>query len=136
MKNILYSEKAPEPIGPYSQAIGFENLIFTSGQIALDKSGTIKSDDIKEQTKAVIENLKHVLGDNGSSLENVLKTTVYLNNMNDFTEMNEVYAQYFSKSMPARSTVEVARLPKDVKVEIDVIAYGDKKNQCYKEGLG
>ena len=125
MKNILYSKEAPEPIGPYSQAIGFEKLIFTSGQIALDKSGTIKSDDIKEQTKAVIENLKHVLGDNGSSLENVLKTTVYLSNMNDFAEMNEVYAQYFSKSMPARSTVEVSRLPKDVKVEIDVIAYRD-----------
>lgn len=125
MKNILYSKEAPEPIGPYSQAIGFEKLIFTSGQIALDKTGNIKSDDIKEQTKAVIENLKHVLDDNGSSLENVLKTTVYLSNMNDFAEMNEVYAQYFGKSMPARSTVEVARLPKDVIVEIDVIAYKD-----------
>jgi len=125
MKNILYSKEAPEPIGPYSQAIGFEKLIFTSGQIALDRTGTIKSDNIKEQTKTVIENLRHVLDDNGSSLENVLKTTVYLCNMNDFTEMNEVYSQYFDKSMPARSTVEVARLPKNVKVEIDVIAYRD-----------
>ena len=125
MKNILYSKDAPEPIGPYSQAIGFEKLIFTSGQIALDKAGTIESDDIKEQTKVVIENLKHVLDDNGSSLENVLKTTVYLSNMNNFADMNEVYAQYFSKSMPARSTIEVTRLPKDVKVEIDVISYKD-----------
>ena len=125
MKNILYSKEAPEPIGPYSQAIGCEKLMFTSGQIALDRTGTIKSDNIKEQTKTVIENLKHVLDDNGSSLENVLKTTVYLCNMNDFTEMNEVYSQYFDKSMPARRTVEVARLPQNVKVEIDVIAYRD-----------
>ena len=123
MKKFLYSEKAPEPIGPYSQAINFDKLIFTSGQIPLDREGSIKSDDIKEQTKAVIENLKYVLDDNGSSLDNVLKTTVYLSNMNDFAMMNEVYNQYFGKSMPARSTVEVARLPKDVKVEIDAIAF-------------
>ena len=123
MKNFLYSEKAPEPIGPYSQAINFDKLIFTSGQIPLDREGLIKSDDIKEQTKMVIENLKYVLDDNGSSLDNVLKTTVYLRNMNDFALMNEVYSQFFEKSMPARSTVEVARLPKDVKVEIDAIAF-------------
>ena len=123
MKNFLYSEKAPEPIGPYSQAINFDKLIFTSGQIPLDREGLIKSDDIKEQTKMVIENLKYVLDDNGSSLDNVLKTTVYLRNMNDFDLMNEVYSQFFEKSMPARSTVEVARLPKDVKVEIDAIAF-------------
>ena len=123
MKIFLYSEKAPEPIGPYSQAINFDKLIFTSGQIPLDREGLIKSDDIKEQTKMVIENLKYVLDDNGSSLDNVLKTTVYLRNMNDFALMNEVYSQFFEKSMPARSTVEVARLPKDVKVEIDAIAF-------------
>jgi len=125
MKKFLYSAKAPEPIGPYSQAINFEKLIFTSGQIPLDREGSIKSDGIKEQTKVVIENLKYILDDNDSSLDNVLKTTVYLSNMNDFAMMNEVYNQYFGKSMPARSTVEVARLPKDVKVEIDAIAFKD-----------
>ena len=123
MKKFLYSEKAPEPIGPYSQAISFDKLIFTSGQIPIDGGGSIKSDDIKEQAKAVIENLKYVLEDNGSSLDNVLKTTVYLSNMNDFALMNEVYSQFFEKSVPARSTVEVARLPKDVKVEIEAIAF-------------
>jgi 2-iminobutanoate/2-iminopropanoate deaminase len=125
MKKILYSEKAPEPIGPYSQAINFDKLIFTSGQIALERNGSIKSDDVREQTKAVIENLRFILDDNGSSLNNVIKTTVYVSNLNDFAEMNEVYAQYFGKSMPARSTVEVARLPKDVKVEMDAIAFKD-----------
>lgn len=123
MKNILYSSKAPEPIGPYSQAIEFGNLIFTSGQIALDINGNIVSDDIKQQTKKVISNLKSILDDNGSSIENVIKTTVFLKDMNDFTAMNEVYSEFFGKTMPARSTVQVAKLPKDVKVAIEVIAF-------------
>ncbi|MBV6478071.1 MAG: 2-iminobutanoate/2-iminopropanoate deaminase [Ignavibacteria bacterium] len=123
MKKFLKSAKSPEPIGPYSQAVGFEKLIFTSGQIALDTSGSIVSDDIFKQTEKVIENLKNILEDNGSSLEKVIKTTVFLKDMQDFASMNEVYNKYFGKSMPARSTVEVSRLPKDVKVEIEVIAY-------------
>lgn len=123
MKKFLKSEKAPEPIGPYSQAVGFDKFIFTSGQIALDTGGSIVSDDIKAQTEKVIENLRSILEDNNSSLDNVLKTTVFLKDMQDFTAMNEVYNRFFGKSMPARSTIEVSRLPKDVKVEIEVIAF-------------
>jgi 2-iminobutanoate/2-iminopropanoate deaminase len=123
MKKILYSPNAPEPIGPYSQAIEFGNLIFTSGQIALDINGSIVSDDIKHQTKKVISNLKSILEENGASLDNVVKTTVFMKDMNDFAAMNEVYSDFFQTSMPARSTVQVAKLPKDVKVAIEVIAY-------------
>jgi 2-iminobutanoate/2-iminopropanoate deaminase len=123
MKKILYSPNAPEPIGPYSQAIEFGNLIFTSGQIALDINGSIVSDDIKHQTKKVISNLKSILEENGASLDSVVKTTVFMKDMNDFAAMNEVYSDFFQTSMPARSTVQVAKLPKDVKVAIEVIAY-------------
>jgi len=123
MKKILYSPNAPEPIGPYSQAIEFGNLIFTSGQIALDINGSIVSDDIKHQTKKVISNLKSILEENGASLDSVVKTTVFLKDLNDFTAMNDVYSDFFKTSMPARSTVQVAKLPKDVKVAIEVIAY-------------
>lgn len=123
MKKILHSDKSPEPIGPYSQAVGFDKLIFTSGQIALNTKGIIVSGEIAEQTCQVIRNLKNILEDNGSSLENVLKTTVFLKDMIDFNVMNEVYNEYFGSSMPARSTVQVSRLPKDVRVEIEVIAF-------------
>lgn len=123
MKKHLYTDKAPPPIGPYSQAIGFQNLIFTSGQIALTLEGKIISDDIKQQTKLTIENLKNILEHNNSSLENVIKTTVFLKDMNDFTEMNEVYNLFFATALPARTTVEVSRLPKDSKIEIEAIAF-------------
>ena len=123
MKKILYSANAPEPIGPYSQAVEIGNFIFTSGQIALDTNGMIVSGDIKQQTKKVINNLKSILEDNEASLDNVIKTTVFLQDMNDFSSMNEVYSEYFGNTMPARSTVQVAKLPKDVKVAIEVIAY-------------
>lgn len=123
MKKIIYSPNAPEPIGPYSQAVEIGNLIFTSGQIALDINGAIISHDIKQQTKKVISNLKSILEDNGASLDNVVKTTVFLKDMDDFKLMNEAYAEFFGKSAPARSTVQVAKLPKDVKVAIEVIAY-------------
>jgi len=113
----IFTPKAPEPIGPYSQAIKLDNgLIFTSGQISPDG-------DIKEQTKQVLENLKAILESAGSGLSKVAKATVYLKNINDFVSMNEVYSGYFSDSKPARSTVEVSNLPKNAKVEIDVIAY-------------
>jgi 2-iminobutanoate/2-iminopropanoate deaminase len=126
MKKILYTDKAPKPIGPYSQAIHyveFNGLFFTSGQIALNSEGNIVSDDIKEQTKTVCENLKHILEEHGSSLNNTMKTTVFMKNISEFPLMNEVYALYFGNASPARSTVEVAKLPKDAKVMIEVIAH-------------
>ena len=124
MKRIIYTDNAPAPIGPYSQAIIAEgSLLFTAGQIALDaESGEIIGGDIAQQTEKVIENLKAILEAGGSSLSKVIKTTVYLKDMNDFPAMNEVYNNFFETSAPARSTVEVARLPKDVLVEIDCIA--------------
>jgi 2-iminobutanoate/2-iminopropanoate deaminase len=127
-KEIIYTKNAPEPIGPYSQAIKLsaENpyLIYSSGQVALvPGTGNMVGGEIKEQTRGSLENLKAVLKEAGSDLSRVIKTTVYLKNMNDFSSMNEVYAEYFGSSKPARSTVEVARLPKDALVEIDVIAY-------------
>lgn len=123
MKKKLTSSKAPNPIGPYSVAVNYGNLIFTSGQIPLDKQGNIIGTNIKEQTKQVIENLKNILEENKSSLNQVIKSSVYLKDMNDFAAMNEVYNEYFEDSAPARVAVEVARLPKDVMVEIEVIAY-------------
>lgn len=119
----IFSASAPQPIGPYSQAIQVDKLIFASGQIALDpQSGNLVEGDVGTQTKQVIENLKAVLESAGSSLAKVVKTTIYLKNMDDFARVNEVYGSYFAQSLPARSTVEVARLPKDVFVEIDCIA--------------
>jgi 2-iminobutanoate/2-iminopropanoate deaminase len=119
----IFSASAPQPIGPYSQAIQVDKLIFASGQIALDpQSGDLVEGDVGTQTKQVIENLKAVLESAGSSLAKVVKTTIYLKNMDDFARVNEVYGSYFAQSLPARSTVEVARLPKDVFVEIDCIA--------------
>ena len=123
MKKLLYSNKAPKPIGPYSQAVEFNNLIFISGQIPLDQKGQIVGDDIKTQTRQVLSNLEHILEDNCSGLDCVIKTTIYLINIEDFTHMNEVYSEFFAESKPARSTVGVSRLPKDAKVEIDAIAF-------------
>ncbi len=122
MKSIK-TDKAPAPIGPYSQAIESNGLIFTSGQIAIDpKSNTLIDGDVVAQAKQVFENLKAVLEAAGSDLNHVVKTTIFLKNMNDFGQVNEIYAQYFGQAVPARSTVEVARLPKDVLIEVDCIA--------------
>ena len=122
-KDIISTNKAPQAIGPYSQAVRFNNLLFLSGQIPLEpESGEILKGNIKEQTKQILENLKNVLIAGGSSLDNVLKTTIFLANMEDYATVNEVYAQFFEKSQPARSTVQVSRLPMDVKIEIDAIA--------------
>ena len=119
----IFSASAPQPIGPYSQAIQVDKLIFASGQIALDpQSGDLVEGDVGTQTKQVIENLKAVLESAGSSLAKVVKTTIYLKNMDDFARVNEVYGSYFAQSLPARSTVEVARLPKDALIEIECIA--------------
>lgn len=119
----IKSNNAPEPIGPYSQAIELNDLIFTSGQIAINPSNSeIISDNIKEQTRQVIQNLQAVLKAADSDLSKVVKTTVFLSNMDNFLEFNEIYSEYFNQSKPARSTVEVNRLPKNVLVEIDCIA--------------
>jgi len=123
MKKTLNRKNAPPPLGPYSLAVNYGNLIYTCGQIALDKNGNLIEGGIKEQTRTVLENLKALLEDNGSSLDKTVKATVFLKDINEFAAMNEVYAGYFKKDPPARSTVEVARLPKDARLEIDLIAY-------------
>lgn len=121
MKTI-FTEKAPKVVGPYSQAIVVNKFVFLSGQIGIDpKTGEV-GEGVENQTRQVIENLKSVLEVSGSSLEKVVKTTCYLKNMNDYVKFNEVYGEYFKASKPARATVEVAKLPKDVLVEIDAVA--------------
>lgn len=120
MKTIN-TNKAPEALGPYSHAMVVNNLVFTSGQIPLDTEGNIVSDDVKEQTKQVLDNLSVVLEEAGSDLNSVVKATIFISDMNEFQQINEVYGSYFSEHQPARSCVEVLRLPKDVKVEIEVV---------------
>ncbi len=123
MTKVIATESAPKAIGPYSQAIVYNGLAFLSGQIPLDPaSGQIVEGGIAEQTDRVIRNMAEVLEACGSSLEKVLKTTVFLKDMTEFAAMNEVYARYFAVNPPARSTVEAARLPRDVRVEIEAIA--------------
>ena len=122
MKEIIRTENAPAAIGPYSQAIGTDNLIFVSGQIPFTPSGERVEGGIKEETVRVLKNLKAVLEEAGLSLAQVVKTTVYLKDMADFTAVNEIYGKYFTDHPPARATVEVSALPKGVKVEIDAIA--------------
>jgi 2-iminobutanoate/2-iminopropanoate deaminase len=125
MKEAVATQKAPQAIGPYSQAIKANGLVFASGQIPIDPAtGQLIQGDIAAQTERVLKNITEILGAAGSSLQRVVKTTVFLKNMSEFAQMNEVYGRFFSKEPPARSTVEVARLPKDVLVEIDVIALG------------
>ncbi|MBI1805739.1 MAG: RidA family protein [Ignavibacteria bacterium] len=122
--SIILTNEAPAPIGPYSQGvIAPGKLLFTAGQVALNPtSNQVIAGDIKVQTRQVMENLRAILEKGGSSLQNVVKTTVFLKDMSEFSGMNEVYGEFFSETFPARSTVEVARLPKDVKVEIEAIA--------------
>ena len=115
------TNKAPEALGPYSHATVVNDLVFTSGQIPLTLDGNIVSDDVQEQTKQVLENLTVVLQEAGSDLDSVVKATIFISDMNNFQKINEIYGDYFGKYQPARSCVEVARLPKDVKVEIELI---------------
>ena len=123
MREVIATEHAPQAIGPYSQAIRAQGLVFTSGQVAIDPATQqVISGDISAQTDRVLKNLESILQASGSGLEKVLRCTVFLKSMGDFGAMNEVYGRYFKQSPPARSTVEVARLPRDVLVEIDVIA--------------
>ncbi|HQX55840.1 MAG TPA: RidA family protein [Pyrinomonadaceae bacterium] len=123
MKEIISTENAPGAIGPYSQAIKTGNMVFCSGQIPIDPAtGNFVSENIIEQTEQVLKNLSAVLEAAGSSLDGVVKTTVFLADMNDFAAMNEVYGKYFDANKPARATVQAARLPRDARVEIDCIA--------------
>lgn len=120
---VVSTEKAPQAVGPYSQAIIANGFLFCSGQIAIDPAtGTINQGSTAEQTTQVLKNISAVLESQGASLADVVKTTVYLKSMDDFQEMNNVYASFFKDNKPARATVEVARLPKDVSVEIEAIA--------------
>lgn len=123
MLKKINSDKAPEAIGAYSQAIVVNGFLYTSGQIPLaPKTGEIVSGGIEEQTRQVMDNLKHILFEAGLDFNNIVKTTIYIKDMNDFSKINSVYAQYFCEPFPARSCVEVARLPKDVLIEIEAIA--------------
>lgn len=122
-KKIIYSENAPEPIGPYSQAVLAGNTLYLSGQIAIDKkTGNLVGDSIENETRQVMTNLQEVLKSAGMDFSNVVKCTIFLRDMNNFPKVNEVYGQYFPQQPPARETVEVSRLPKDVNVEISCIA--------------
>ena len=123
MRDIVTTDRGPKPIGPYSQAVKANGFLYLSGQVALDpKTNEMTGADIRQQTERVLENIKGIVEAAGSNLHHVIKTTVFLNDMNEFPQMNEVYARYFSAAPPARSTVQVARLPKDALVEIEVIA--------------
>jgi 2-iminobutanoate/2-iminopropanoate deaminase len=123
MREVIATPNAPQAIGPYSQAIRAGGFVFVSGQIPLDPaSGEIVAGGVAEQTRRVLDNLEAILKASGSALDKVVRTTVYLNDMGEFAAMNEVYGSFFRQNAPARATVEVSRLPKDVRVEIDCIA--------------
>ncbi len=124
MKKIIFTDKAPAPIGPYSQAVVAGNMLYTSGQIALHpQTGELVTGDIETETRQVMENMKAVLEEAGTTFENVIKSTIFISNMDDFAKINSVYGAYFNeKTAPARETVQVAKLPKNVNVEISMIA--------------
>jgi 2-iminobutanoate/2-iminopropanoate deaminase len=124
LKKIVNTDKAPSAIGPYSQAVVHQNTIYCSGQIALDpKTNEIVSAEVGDQTEQVMQNLEQILMEAGSNFSKVLKCSIFLADMNDFSTVNEIYGSYFPENPPARETVEVSRLPKDVKIEISCIAY-------------
>jgi len=123
MRDVILTDRGPKPIGPYSQAVWTNGFLYVSGQVALDpKTGEMTGADIRQQTQRVLENLKGILEAAGSNLHHVVKTTVFLKDMNEFAAMNEVYGNFFTSAPPARSTVQVSRLPKDALVEIEMIA--------------
>ncbi len=128
MKEIISTDKAPAPVGPYSPVVAFDRLVFISGQGPLDpETKQLVSGTIQEETRQTLENIKNILEDVGSSMENVLKVTAYLGDMDNFLTFNEVYAEFFPSDPPARTCIQAGRLPFDIKVEIDVIA-------CRKNG--
>lgn len=123
MKKAINSNKAPEPIGPYNQAIFFNNILFTSGQIALDIEGNLVTDNIQKETYQVFKNLKAILNEADLDFKDVIKASIFLKNMDDFEKVNSIYGSFFSGSIsPARETVQVAKLPKNVNIEISLIA--------------
>ena len=123
-KELLHSKRAPEAVGPYSQAVRAGNFVFTSGQIPIDPfKGEVFRADIKKQTEVVLNNLKAIIEDSGGSLSDVIKVTVYIRDMNDYEKINEVYGNFFQEGKPARSLVQVSRLPKDVSIEMDAVIY-------------
>jgi len=123
MKEAVHTDRGPKPIGPYSQGIKAGGFLFLSGQVALHpQSGEMIGNDVRQQTERALENVKGIVEAAGSNLNHIVKTTVFLKDMNDFPAMNEVYGKYFQSVPPARSTVQVARLPKDALVEIEVVA--------------
>ncbi|MFC4984781.1 RidA family protein [Salinicoccus siamensis] len=118
----MNAKKAPEALGPYSHGVKVGNMFYSSGQIPLNLEGEVVSEEVQAQTKQVMDNVGHVLEAAGLGYDNVVKATIFISDMNDFPQINEVYGRYFTGKLPARSCVEVSRLPKDVKVEIEVIA--------------
>ena len=126
-KEVIFTDKAPKAIGPYSQAIKFGNILFISGQVPVNPATGELTGDIKVQTRQVLENIKSILAAAGASANDIVKTTVFLKNLDDFTAMNEIYSAYFPKEAPARSTVEVARIPRGALIEIEAIAFINKE---------
>lgn len=122
-KQIIKPAASPAPVGPYNHAVRIDDLLFCSGQIPLKADGSLVSGDVRAQTEQVLENVKSILSDQKLTFENVVKTTVFLTNLGDFAAMNEVYARYFTANQPARSTIQVAALPRGANVEIEVIAH-------------
>mgnify|MGYP001419967394 CR=1 FL=1 len=122
MKKIIFTKNAPSGIGPYSQAVLANNTLYCSGQIALDKNGVLKNNNVSEETSQILKNILAVLNEVNMDFSNVVKSTIFLKNMGDFSLVNEIYEKSFSQNPPARETVEVSRLPKDVNIEISVIA--------------
>jgi 2-iminobutanoate/2-iminopropanoate deaminase len=122
-KTIIKPKSSPAPVGPYNHAVRVGDLLFCSGQIPLDGSGAMASGDIRAQTERVLENVKAILTDQGLTFTNVVKATVFMTNLSDFAAMNEVYGKYFTSDFPARSTVQVAALPRGANVEIEVVAH-------------
>ena len=122
-KTIIQTDKAPSPIGPYSQAVMIDNILFVSGQVAIDPAtGNLNSKDITAETTQVMQNIKAILTEAGMGFENIVKTTIFLKNMDDFAKVNEIYGSNFAGDFPARETVQVSKLPKDANVEISVTA--------------
>ena len=122
MKTKIFTPNAPEAIGPYSQAIFSNETLYCSGQIALDKNGNLKNSNIEDETVQIFKNINAILNEVNMTFENIVKSTIFLKNMDDFSIVNSIYAKYFKASPPARETVEVSRLPKNVNIEISVIA--------------
>ena len=122
MKTKIFTPNAPEAIGPYSQAILSKETLYCSGQIALDKDGNLKNSNIEDETVQIFKNINAILNEVNMTFENIVKSTIFLKNMDDFSTVNSIYKKYFKSSPPARETVEVSRLPKNVNIEISVIA--------------